>query len=313
MRVAVTGANGFIGALLCARLVAAGHRVAAIHRTAANAVRLDVFAPEVERMRIDSFDAAPLHACLGTFLPDVLFHLAAAGIRDGRDVSPETVTTNVLGTLDVCRAAQEHAVRRVVCLGSGFEYASQGERVQESAPLEPFSMYGATKVAAWTLLKSLADSGTTEFVWARLFAAYGPGENIGRFLPLVTTRLLDRQDVQITSGTQIRDYLHVDDVVSALTLLMTAPGLAGRAVNVCSGEPISIAEMAELVCRAAAAPQGLLDLGAVPRRSEEPEHLVGDCSLLGSLGWSRERSIVAGIEATVEWYRQNRTLWHRLS
>ena len=124
------------------------------------------------------------------------------------------------GSRGRCRAARARArragCRRLVALGTCFEYAPSDEPLAESSPLGPTTPYARAKVTASSASRSVCDGTATTLAWARLFYLYGPDEDPRRLVPAVTLALLEGRPAPTTPGEQLRDFLHVDDVAGAL-------------------------------------------------------------------------------------------------
>ncbi len=311
-RILVTGANGFIGSHLCARLLHEGHEVASLTRTNSDLMRFDLLKIKPQRYSVASYCEGELKNIFTDFKPDLVFHLASNGIRRSQHIDIETLRMNVVSTAELVQTCVASQVKRIILMGSGFEYAPSDMPNDENQPLEPFSFYGATKAAAWQMGRFFSQHSTCEVVLARLFTTYGPTENIKRIYPYVMTMALKNEKIKMSSGEQIRDYLHVDEVVEALLVIAKTPGLNGQVINICSGEEISIRQIAELIVEEAQRTASILDLGALPTRANEPMYLVGDSRKLQNLGWRRKYTSREGIARTLNWYREYESVWEKL-
>lgn len=273
----VTGGTGFIGAALVDRLVAAGTRVVCLVRDASPR-RARLPAP-VRAVAPEDWSAAGLRRALAGASFDAVFHLAASGVSpDARD--PEAlIAGNALLTCSLIAALAEAPPRRFVHVGSCSEYApiEAPARLTEDHPLDPPSLYGAAKAAAFLCGRTLAARLGVPLVALRLFGVYGPGEAPARLVPHLLACLRAGEVPALTAGAQVRDFTFVDDVADALALAATAEGLApGRAYNVCSGAPVRVREVVEAVARLLGRGDADLGLGRRPYRDDEPMWIVGD-------------------------------------
>jgi nucleoside-diphosphate-sugar epimerase len=124
-------------------------------------------------------------------------------------------------------------------------------------------------------------------------------------VPSLIDDLLRGTDPSLTPGTQVWDYLYIDDVIAAICALMDSPSCQGT-YNLGSGEPHTVREMAERI-RDLIDPALPLTFGTIPYRHNQPMHLIGDISRLrGATGWVPRVGIEDGLRRTVEWYRRNR-------
>lgn len=283
----VTGATGFIGSALVRRLVQDGTRVVCLVRPeSARAATLR--GVEVVR-ELESVEPT-----------ECVFNLASYGVRPGDRDPALLIEGNVSVLAHVLRSVAPWGVQRFVHVGTCSEYApvAAPALLQESAPLEPGSLYGAAKAAAHVFGTALARELGVPLLTLRLFGTYGPGEAAHRLIPHLVARLGRGEQAEMTSGEQVRDMTYIDDVVEAL--LCTAGLESYRAYNVCSGTPVRIREMAEAVARELGQPLELLGLGRIPMRDYETPWIVGDpARFQGASGWRPQVALADGIRRTV--------------
>ena len=147
----------------------------------------------------------------------------------------------------------------------------------------------STRVAA-----RYAEQAGFELAWGRIFFVYGPGEPDGRLVPSVGRALLAGEPVPTTRGDQVRDFMHVEDVAAAFAAL--ADGDVTGAVNVASGEPVTVREVVDTLAAAAGRPD-LPRPGALPDREGDPPRLVADVSRLrDEVGFAPRIGLPEGLE-----------------
>jgi nucleoside-diphosphate-sugar epimerase len=143
--------------------------------------------------------------------------------------------------------------------------------------------------------------------WARIFLLYGPGEPERKLVSSVITSLLKGETAATTHGTQMRDFLHVEDVARAVVAVLDSS--PEGAVNIGSGELISQRQVVETIARLIGRPE-LLRLGAIPTSPNDPERLVPDVARLRSTGFTPKYTLDDGLELTIEWWRNNKNHRH---
>jgi len=246
----VTGGAGFIGGHLSRALCSAGWMVRVVDDFSTG-TRENV-APGAELFESDVCAPGALAAALDG--AQVVFHLAArVSIRHSVETFYDDAQTNLMGTLEVLRAAAAARVRRLVLASSMAVYADSepGTRVAESHPTEPISPYGVAKLAAERYLALLGPALRVEPVVLRFFNTYGPGQGYTPYVGVLTifvTRILRGEPCLIFGdGRQCRDFTHVDDIVRGCVLAAQSSAAAGGVFNLGSGRGTTVGELAELL------------------------------------------------------------------
>lgn len=268
--VLITGATGFVGRQVLRTLVSRGVAVRAVVREGTQA-RLESAPPEEVITTPDLFaqDAAWWsRACRGI---DTVIHVAWY-VEPGRYLQSPKNLDCLSGTLELARGAASAGVRRVVGLGTCFEYELTGSTLTTTTPLRPLTAYAASKAAAFLALSQWLPLAGTEFAWCRLFYLYGEGEDSRRLVPTIRERLARGEPAELTRGDQVRDFL---DVAEAGRLITDAAlGVVQGPVNICSGVPITVRALAERVAQDYGRPD-LLRFGARPENLLDPPCVVG--------------------------------------
>src|SRR5512133_3297132 len=219
MNFLITGAAGFLGSALANQLAREGHLVRAIDDLSTgdpNSLTRDV-----HFTRGDINDRPKLWTLLQEV--DCVSHLAArVSVQESVLYPREYNAVNVGGTVSLMEAMRDVGVRRVVLVSSGAIYGDQGEQpLVESMPPNPRSPYAVSKLAAEYYVRTIGDLWGIETVGLRIFNAYGPGQHLPPSHPPVIPHYL-RQTLRASTlvmygdGAQTRDYVYVDDVVSAM-------------------------------------------------------------------------------------------------
>jgi nucleoside-diphosphate-sugar epimerase len=295
-RVLVTGAGGFIGRRAVAALVASGHDVHAVGRSAG------AEGPGVTWHVADLVAPGEAEGVTAKARAEALLHLAWYAVPGRYWTAPENEAW-IGASLRLLRGFAAAGGTRAVLTGTAAEYRWGGELLSETGtPLDPATLYGACKHATHVAARAAAAQLGIGLAWARVFFLYGPEEEPGRLVADVARRLLAGERVATTDGTQVRDFLHVDDVAGALAALL-ASDVCG-AVNVASGRPRSVRDVITAVATAAG---GLdrVDFGALPQRPGDPPRIVADVGRLrDEVGFAPAVELEEGVAATVRWWRE---------
>jgi len=185
-----------------------------------------------------------------------------------------------------------------------YDWSVGGLDLEGASPLAPATLYGTCKHALHLVGEAWCKQGGIEFAWGRIFLLFGPGEHPERLVSAVARAVLAGQPARCSHGRQLRDFLYSPDVADAFAALLDS-GVRG-AVNVGSGERASIGELVGLV-GAVAGDAGLVRLGELSARAEEPMELLADVGRLrDEVGWVPRLTLAEGVERTVQWWREQR-------
>ena len=250
MNFLITGAAGFLGTALANRLAREGHQVRGLDDlSTGDPARLE---PGVLFTRGDVNDRPKLWTLLQEV--DCVYHLAArVSVPESVLYPREYNAANVGGTVSLMEAIRDVGVRRVVLASSGAIYGDQeAQPLSEGQAPRPLSPYAVSKLAAEYYIRTIGTLWGIETVSLRIFNAYGPGQRLPASHPPVVPYLL-RQAVQSGTmmingdGSQTRDYVYVDDVVTGMVAAATAPNINGLVINIGSGTETSVLQLAQLV------------------------------------------------------------------
>lgn len=269
--VLLTGATGFVGRHLLRALAARGARLRPVVRTGT----LDRLPSDVvTEGAVSSTDIFAEGAdwwaeiCGGV---DLIVH-AAWYAEPGVYLQSAKNLDCRAGTIRLAQGAVKAGVRRFVGIGTCFEYDLTAGRLSIDTPLRPQTPYAEAKAAACQALSRALPQQGVSFAWCRLFYLYGEGEDRRRLVPYLRARLAAGEPAELTSGTQVRDFLDVAD--AARMIAETALGAEQGPVNICSGVPVTVRELAERIADEYGR-RDLLRFGARPDNVTDPPVVVG--------------------------------------
>jgi CDP-glucose 4,6-dehydratase len=314
----VTGAHGFVASHLAQALLERGNAVRVLDRpdprladvggSRRSALDLLGLREEVELAEGDLRDAEAVVAAVAGC--DSVFHLAAQTIVGVARRSPvETFEVNVRGAWNVFEACREHGVGRVVFASSDKAYGASPELpYREDFPLRAAYPYDASKAAADIVARSYAHAYGVPLAVTRFANIYGGGDlNFSRLIPETVVAVLeDRPPLIRSDGSPERDFLHVDDAVSAYLAIADAldgEGAKGEAFNAGGERPHAVREVVDLIARTAGAGVKPEYLGAGTPDGEIDRQFVDSTKLRELTGWRPEVELPQGLCDTLDWYQ----------
>lgn len=300
MRVLVTGAGGFVGSQVARQLAASGDEVIAMLRPGETPSRLEGALAAMTAREVDLADAEGVAAMVASERPEACVHTAWTA-EPGKYLHSRDNLRLVESSHRLAEALADHGCARFVGVGTNAEYDTRQGWLSESTPVGPTYLYSACKLGLALTLEQLGLLTGMQVAWARLFYLYGPWEDPRRLVSSVTRALLEGREAPCSEGSQVRDFLHVEDVASALvaTLRSSATG----AVNVGSGQPVTVRAVVEKI-GAITGRADLLRPGAVQVKAGEPAFVCADNTKLKiETGWRPRYTLDEGLEDTVRWWR----------
>ncbi len=294
--IAVSGGLGFIGTHLVQALLDHGKRVVVLDRRPPSDAD-----PDVEYRVVDVREPRSLQGALRG--ADLVFHLAANANGTYSVEHPgEDFRTNCVGTFNMLHEALQGGVRRVVYVSSASVYGTPRRfPISESHPTDPTVPYGASKVAGERFGLAFWHSYGLDFVAARPFCVYGPGEDPATSLVEVSRYLrwhLNGRAIQVVGDARrkTRDFVHVADAVRGLVAIADRAE-AGEILNVGSGTEVSMRELAEHIQEAAGGTVRVRELRDI---QDDTYRLVADISRLRRLGFVPRVPLDEGLADLIE-------------
>lgn len=304
MRVLVTGAAGFIGSHVTRRIVQEGHTVWAAVLPGESTERLANVLNRLSVVAVDLREARAVRELISAARPDCAIHLAWYAVPGQYWTAPENLDCASM-SLSLAKALAESGCKRLVAAGTCAEYDwDYGFLSEDITPLKPRTLYGICKNATRQVLQAYCGGVAMDFAWTRFFYLFGPGEPKERLVPSVVLALLNGQTAKCTHGEQIRDFLCVEEVASAVWAV--AQSDFSGPVNIGSGQPVKIRTLVEALGRILNK-SGDIIFGALPTDPEEPPLLVADVrKLKAHTGWAPTWSLEDGLRQAVSWWQSNK-------
>ncbi|MDT3674960.1 NAD-dependent epimerase/dehydratase family protein [Microcystis wesenbergii] len=302
MKVLITGASGFVGSHVARLLVAEGCEVHALVRESSNRWRIQDILPSMYLWQSDLVAFENMNAYLQEIKPELCIHLAWYAVP-GKYLNSQENLDSIQASINLLSQLAELGCKRFVGIGTCFEYDLSLGYLSESSLTKPITLYAATKVALSTILQQFAQITEMEIAWIRLFYQYGPMEDERRLIPGIISSLLRDEVVKTTKGEQIRDFLHIEDVASAIWAV--AKSNVSGVVNVGSGQPVTVGQIALELGNLLGKPD-LIHLGALPYRPNDPMFICANNELLRKkTDWTQKYNLTTGLKNTIKWYKDH--------
>ena len=284
-KVLVTGADGFIGSHLTEMLLEQGYKVKALsYYNSFNdwGWLNNVKHPELEVVTGDVRDS---HFCKYiTQDVEIIFHLAALIAIPYSYVAPDSyVDTNIKGTLNICQAAKENGVKRILVTSTSEVYGTaRYVPIDESHPKQPQSPYSATKIGADAIAMSFYNAFALPVVLVRPFNTYGPRQSARAIIPTIITQIANgKKEIKLGDLTPTRDFNFVKDTCKGFIELSRCDAAIGQEVNICSNNEISMRDTLNLIAHLMNSDVKFIeDQARIRPKNSEVFRLWGDMSLL---------------------------------
>jgi dTDP-glucose 4,6-dehydratase len=329
LRFLVTGGAGFIGSAVCRALVRGGNHVlnldALTYAASPKALAEIDAAPNYRFVRGDIRDRALLADLFAAFKPEVVLHLAAESHVD-RSItgSAAFVQTNVIGTHTLLEAALRYWEAmpadargrfRFLHVSTDEVYGSLGEEglFHETTAYDPRSPYSATKAASDHLASAWHHTFGLPVLISNCSNNYGPYQFPEKLIPAMILKALNGDPLTVYGdGSNIRDWLYVDDHAEALELVVEK-GRPGETYNVGGHNErrnIDVVNIVRNLVRELAAPRKESEIVFVKDRPGHDARYAIDCTKIETeLGWRAHENFETGIRKTVQWYIDRRDWW----
>ena len=290
-RILVTGGNGYLGQFL----------VKALENEKANVFILDKnVEPSAKAFQVDITKKEEVEEAISQIKPEIIFHLAAILNRE-RNFDNFQVSNNInhLGTYHLLEALKTIPYTNFIFTSTSEIYGDNQAPFHEEQLPDAVSPYSLTKVYSENLIKTFSKLNDKSFTILRLFNFFGENMPAEFFIPQLIESLKTQEKFDMTEGGQIRDFLHIDDVISALVLAGQQTEPTNEIYNVCSGTGVTLKELVKTIqnelksnCK--------INFGALPYRANEVWNMVGDNTKIEKeLGFIPKYKIEAAVRKVV--------------
>jgi dTDP-glucose 4,6-dehydratase len=335
VRILVTGGLGFIGSAVVRRLISTTDHVVVNLDSETYAASPEALGPALHdrrhvHLKLDICDAAAVRAAFAEWKPDAVMHLAAESHVDRSIDGPAAfIQTNVVGTLSLLEAAREHwsGLAGAAREAFRFHHVSTDEvfgalnpadpPFDEETRYDPRSPYSASKAASDHLVRAWQHTyGLPAFV-SNTTNNYGPWQFPEKLIPLVALNALEGRPLPVYGdGSNIRDWLHVEDHAEALCLALLGAGQPGETYCIGPRQERTNLQVVKAICAALdrlrpdpAGPRERLITFVRDRPGHDFRYAMDPASAERALGWRARRDFDTGLEETLRWYLDHEEWW----
>ena len=312
--VLITGADGFIGSHLTEMLLEEGYKVKALsyYNSFNNWGWLDNL--KHPNLEVISGDVRDPHFCKHISKNiDIIFHLAALIAIPYSYIAPDSyVDTNVKGTLNICQAAKENGVKKVLVTSTSEVYGTaQYVPIDEKHPKQPQSPYSASKIGADMMAMSFYNAFELPVMVVRPFNTYGPRQSARAIIPTIISQIANGiKEIKLGDLTPTRDFNFVKDTCRGFIELAKCDAAIGQEINIASNCEISMRNTLELIAKLMNSDVKFIeDPQRLRPKNSEVFRLWGDNAKIKSLtGFEPSYSLEKGLIETINWFLDQNNL-----
>lgn len=309
-KVLVTGADGFIGSHLTQLLLAEGYAVRALSQYNSFNNRGWLEGIEHPALEIVSGDVRDPNYCREICRDiDIVFHLAALIAIPYSYVAPDSyVDTNIKGTLNICQAARDMHVKRLLVTSTSEVYGTALEvPIKETHPRQPQSPYSATKIGADAIAMSFYNAFDLPVTIVRPFNTYGPRQSARAIIPTIITQIANgAREIKVGDLTPTRDFNFVADTARGFLSIARADAdkVIGQEINIATGKEVSMEQTLHTIARLMHADVNwVTDPQRLRPSKSEVRRLLGCADKLKALtGWQPQYTLEQGLQITIDWF-----------
>jgi len=291
----IVGGTGFIGYHLAKRSLKKGWAVTSISTKAPKKKR---YLPKVKYLLCDITKKKALRR---NIQKQFKYVVNLGGYVDHSN-KEKTFQSHYTGCKNLTEIFLKKAPKAFVQIGSSIEYGNAKSPQKENFRCNPKSVYGKAKLLASKHLLNLFKKQEFPSTVLRLYQAYGPRQDLNRFIPIIISGCIKNKQFPCSKGNQLRDFLYVDDVVNAILKSLTNKNARGQIINIGSGKPRKIKNIIDYIKKTSKG--GYPQFGRVKLRKDEILEVYPDIKKAkNKINWSPRISFKKGLKITINSYK----------
>ena len=291
----IVGGTGFIGYHLAKKCLAKGWQVTSISLNPPKKIR---YLPKVKYILCD----ITKKKFLKRNIPKSFDYVVNLGGYVDHSNKKKTLRSHYEGCKNLTEIFLKKTLIAFVQMGSSAEYGNVKSPQKENAKCNPKSVYGQAKLLSSIYLIDLFKKQKFPSTILRLYNTYGPRQDLNRFIPIVISGCTKNKKFPCSKGNQLRDFLHIDDVVDAILKSLTNKNARGQIINIGSGEPRIIKNIIEYIKKISKGGYPLF--GKVKLRKDEILKVYPDINKAkNKINWRPKISFKKGLKVTIDSFK----------
>lgn len=292
----IHGASSFLGKHFVEKLVSKNIPAIVIARESSD----NSFCENNELIRIIRYknNIAEAYSKSIYFKSPVFYEFSWCGVFGTDRNIPEQLSVNIPLIISSIEFAHKVKTKHWIGIGSQAEYGNLDKKISEIDECKPTTLYGKSKLICSKISNELCSVYGIEYSWLRLFSVYGPDDNHEWLIQYIIKEMLKHNEINVTEGIQLWDYIFVDDISEMLLKLNEIKGVG--IANLGSGKSVSVKFIIETIKKLTKS-NSIINLGAIPYRDDQVMLMEADISKLSNLlNWSPKTSIEEGLKKTID-------------
>ncbi len=296
-RILITGGTGFIGYYLAKKCLSKKWSVVSFSKNIPKKVR---YLKNVQYFKGDLSIKKDLKVLTQNF--DYVVNLG--GYVDHKNKS-KTINSHYVGCKNLSNFLINKNIKSFIQIGSSGEYGKIKSPQKENSIGTPKSFYTRAKFMATNHLLKLYKKKQFPVTILRLYQAYGPKQDINRFIPIVVYACINKKTFDCSDGNQFRDFIHVKDVVASILRAIKNSKARGEILNIGTGKPKKIKNIINFLVKRLKGGKPIF--GKIKLRSDEMKKIYPDLKKVKKvLKWSPKIKFSKGLEETIKYYEKNK-------
>jgi len=308
----ITGATGFVGTNLTRNLLRTGNNIHILIKKNSNLWRIKDILPKLHVIKTSLHDTKNLKKILKKQDPDYIFHLATYGGYPFQQDIQKIVKTNIISSLNLFDSLDSCSnLKRVINIGSSSEYGPKSKPMKETDFVVPVTPYGITKLTQTLFSQYFFRERNIPIVTLRLFSVFGPYEEPGRLWTDLMLSIINHTSLELYSPNPKRDFIFIDDVISAIQKAAVAKKAEGQIFNIGGGKEYTVGEIVEKSIKITKSDISL-KWGSEDKKRKFDTTVRWIANINKSkkmLKWEPSHSLEDGILKTYKWYKKNSYLY----